>query len=379
MHPYLSIPSISDVEPEFWSGKRVLVRADLNVPAAEGATDWLRVDALVPTLKYLTDCHARIVVISHRGDDLSIKSVADYLGKQITIKFEPVVIPTTEGSYLGALARTGFVTVVENLRNDPREEANDPEFVEELVRGFDVFVQDAFSACHRPHASIVGIPAKLPTYLGIQAYNEVQHLSGKDTMDDMVLVIGGAKFDTKLKLIERFLDRARMIVIGGALAHTIYKSRGYQIGKSLCDDGVNVSHIARHPKVSVPQYVVVERGGRPVEILATEVGAEDIIVDAGSASFGILERDIATAPGVIWNGPLGWYEKGYFGATKALVGIIAQNENETIVGGGDTVSALQTLNALDKFTFVSLAGGAMLDFLSNGTLPGLDAIVTEMK
>lgn len=377
MNSYNSLKSIKDEPLDFFKGKRVLVRADLNVPEAEGEHDFLRVDALIPTLEYLLKADARIVVCSHREDGLSLQTISDYLkNKNLPIIFSPHVIPPDD--YVGNLARTGVITIIENTRKDPREETNDPSLVDELVRGFDYFVQDAFSVCHRNHASVVGVVAKLPSYLGLQAYNEIQELTKVLDAQELVMIVGGAKFGTKLTIIESFLEKSKMVFIGGALAHSIYKSRGYQIGKSLFDASVNVAHLARHPKVLVPQYVIVLRSdGTTAEVLATEVGEFDTIVDAGTASFGIIDSTIQNASTVVWNGPLGFYEKGYYTATKTLAGIIGECNGTTIAGGGDTVSALSTLGLMDKFTFVSLAGGAMLDFLANGTLVGLDVLVKE--
>lgn len=378
MNPYLSIPCITDQDADFWRGKRVLVRADFNVPEAETEFDFDRVDATVPTLQYLLDSHARIVVISHRAKGPGLSSIATYLKNKfkLTVEFIPTLLPSE--NYLGAIARENVITIMENTRSDEREEVNDETLVEDLTRGFDYFVQDAFSVCHRAHATVVGIPKKLPSFLGIHAHKEVSFLTKALECEKVGLVVGGAKFDTKLPIIEKFLEKAEVIFIGGALAHTVYKSRGYEIGTSLCDTSVSVAHLARNSKVHVPQYVLVKKeDSSVVEILATEVGKTDSIMDAGMASFGPIENEFSKCEMIIWNGPLGYYEGGFFSGTKTLAGVLSNSGSETIVGGGDTVSALASQNLLYKFTFVSLAGGAMLDYLATGKLVGLEAMIQE--
>lgn len=378
MNPYLSIECITDKPADFWRGKSVLLRADFNVPESETEFDFDRVDATVPTLQLLLENHARVVVIAHREKGPGLSSIAIYLKNKygLPTDFVPTILPK-EG-YLGQLARENVITVMENTRSDDREKENDSEFVDELTRGFDYFVQDAFSVCHREHASIVGVAKKLPSFLGIHAHKEVSFLTKALECEKVGLIVGGAKFDTKLPIIEKFLQKAEVIFIGGALAHTVYKSRGYEIGTSLCDTSVSVAHLARNSKVHVPQYVLVKKeDGTTSEVLATEVGKTDSIMDAGMASFGPIENEFSKCEVIIWNGPLGYYEGGFFSGTKTLAGVLANSGSETIVGGGDTVSALASQNLLYKFTFVSLAGGAMLDYLATGKLVGLDAMINN--
>jgi phosphoglycerate kinase len=366
------IPSVTDFSQDFWSGKRVLVRIDSNIPETSSEQDFIRVDASIPTISYLLSLDARIVLVSHRDNGLSNRPIYEYLSQKLPMLFLDTL--PTDNDFVGNYARTGVVTLCENLRYHPGEQSNDPEFVRMLTRGFDYFVQDAFSVCHRPHASIVGVPEKLPSCLGIQAHKELSHLSF-DTDSDFSVIIGGSKFDTKLPLIDVFLPSATAIYITGALAHSIYVSRGYSIGASVYDSSVSVAHLARHPKVHVPQYVIVQKpDGTTREVLATDVGSHDVIVDCGPATFGLWESGLLSAQTVIWNGPLGWYEKGFYTGTKTLIGILAQSAHTTIAGGGDTVATLQTLHAMNACSFVSLAGGAMLDYLSDGNLCGLDSI-----
>ncbi|OHA39035.1 MAG: phosphoglycerate kinase, partial [Candidatus Taylorbacteria bacterium RIFCSPLOWO2_02_FULL_45_10b] len=274
--------------------------------------------------------------------------------------------------------RNGRVFLLENLRFFDGEKNNDAKFVKELASLADIYINEAFSASHREHASIVGVPRLLPSYIGLQFEKEVEHLLKTFTpAHPFVFVLGGAKFNTKLRLIERFSKIADVIFFGGALGNDALKAKGYSVGDSKISDGsVDISGIVNRPNIIAPiDFVNQDHVVKNIEA----IDAKDIIFDNGPKTLALMAEKIKQARFILWNGPLGFYEDGYDEGTNALAGLIAtrtQNEGGivSIVGGGDTLAAIADLRINDKFTFVSTAGGAMLDFLAKGTLPGIEAL-----
>ena len=368
------IKPLTDLTASDLSGKRVLLRLDLNVPIENGQiTDDFRIVKNLPTIQWLVGKGSRVVIIAHLGQaDASLQPVAEYLQKSFPVIFAKTIEE--------AAATTGEqVVLLENLRQWEGEESNSAEFARELATLGEIYVNDAFSASHREHASIVGVPTLLPSYAGPVFRQEIQHLSALFTpTQPLLVIIGGAKFSTKLPLVERFLPLAEHIVIAGALAHPLYRALGYEIGHSLIDEQENTPEIAAlapNPKVIVPQEVVVKTGaGDMVTRAAGVVEPGDTILDAAPATLTDLAGFIAEAKTILWNGPVGNYEHGYTAGTEALAKLIAGSGAETVVGGGDTIAAIAKLGLFNKFTFVSTAGGAMLDYLATGTLPGIEAL-----
>lgn len=297
------------------SGKRVLMRVDWNVPV-EGDTvlDDFRIEQSLPTIEFLKNAGSKVVLMTHlEPEERSVEPLRRYL---------------PEG-----------VEILENLRKNPGEKSNSEEFAKELVTGFDIYVNEAFSVSHREHASIVGVPKFLPSFVGLKFAQEVEELSKVFTPEHpFVFILGGAKFETKLPLVEKFLNIADRIFIGGAMA------------KHAAELAVS-----KNPKVTLPLG----------DITALDANEENINL------IGTLMKD---AKFVVWNGPLGAYERGYTQGTLSLAKLIADSSATSILGGADTLAAIKELNIADKFSFVSTGGGAMLDFLANGTLPGIEAI-----
>lgn len=365
-------------------GKRVIVRCDFNVPLGDDnkvdpEESW-RIQKALKTIEFLHGAGARIILISHIGRDpeMSLRPVADFFNHELdmTVGFIPEVTGQRASEASERLGE-GQIIMLENLRSDPREKANNQALAEELATMADIYVNEAFSNAHREHASMVGLPKLLPSYIGFQFNDEVQNLtSAIDPEKPVVVIVGGAKFETKLPLIQSMLPTADTLFIGGALAHTFFKAQGYEIGQSMFEELAQAGDILKNENVMTPVDVIAEGDNKSSRVSAVDsVKATERIVDLGPESLNMLAEKISDAATVVWNGPLGWYEGGYEGATKDLLEIIAKSSARSIIGGGDTVFVIRKNNMEDNFTFVSTAGGAMLDFLVNGgSLPAITAL-----
>jgi phosphoglycerate kinase len=271
----------------------------------------------------------------------------------------------------------GEVVLCENIRLYDGEKKNDEAFAKKLATLGDVYVNDAFSVSHRSHASIVQLPKILPSFMGLQFEQEIKNLSlCFEPKHPFVCVLGGLKIDTKMPLITKFLKSADMVIVCGALSNDLFKEKGYEVGVSAVSTAkIDVSDLISNPKIIVPTDVVIENEDKERVIKdVTAIGKKDRITDAGPQSVKMFKTVLAQASMVLWNGPLGEYEAGFKEPTLKIAEMIASGNAVSIVGGGDTVAAISELNNEDKFTFVSTGGGAMLDFLAEGTLPGIEAL-----
>lgn len=384
--------------------KRVMVRCDFNVQVFEGKIlDDLRIKKTLPTIKYLREAGAKVILISHieSKDGTGLKPVCEYINATYSKEcgyvtfvsdFEAPNMPN-----IMTHMKEGEVVLFENLRIDPREKSNDIEFVKLLASYADIYVNDAFAVSHRPHASVVGLPSLFPNarYAGIQLGSELSHLQVSfNAPHPFIFILGGAKFESKLPLIQKF-SQADSIFLGGALLNDILKAKGYNVGKSLVSDGVDGSGalidfapIISNPKLVIPDDVVVsgpiEGGtiGTSVKLIS-EVGDEDVIMDVGPSMNEKLEEFLKSAKFVLWNGPMGNYEKGFKDQTIEMAKLVTSACRKTGVqvalGGGDTTAAIKELGFEDDDLnegrlFVSTGGGAMLEYLENETLPGVDAL-----
>lgn len=378
MKSFQNLKCITDVPVSELFGKKVLVRLDMNVPVENGiVTNGYRIESSIPTLEYLSEAGARIVAISHAGDEKqSLKPMAEYLNKFIPAKFEANIVDRGfEMSH-----KPGEIIVLENLRSHDGEESNDGVFVEDLAALGDIYVNEAFSTSHRSHASLVGLPKLLPSYIGLLFKKEYEELSAVfDPKHPFLFIIGGAKFSTKMPLIEKFIDEADSIFVGGALAHPLFQAKGYNIGHSLMEkDKIDVEKVLNNKKVFIPSDVTVKNGEGENRIKKiNQVEGEDTIFDAGPETTKELTQKINEAEFILWNGPLGNFEAGFDAGTKEVAKAISEAKAYAIIGGGDTVASISELKIADKIGFVSTAGGAMLDFLSNETLPGIEAIANS--
>jgi len=384
------LPFLSNHREKSFQGKRVLLRIDANVPITSGALDEhdaFRLRSILPTIKFLLAHKARVVMISHHGGEKNTQTlspVAEYFNRALDIQcgFVPEITGDVVMNVITHLPEGG-VTLLENLRTNPGEETNDGEFAKTLASYCDIYINDAFSASHRKHASIVGVAELVSSkYLGLQFENELYNLEPLiGTPDGAVVIIGGSKFDTKLDIIKHFINKNVTVFVVGALAHPFYKAMGYEIGKSLCDTSVDISDITKHPLIRVPQYVTVLNDSGTRECLpASRVGLQDTIVDiatdetSGQKTMDQIKTLLGEAKTILWNGPLGWYEKGYTKGTLMCAESITSHGGFSILGGGDTVSVVSNSKFLERFGFVSTGGGALLEYLLNGTLPGIEVI-----
>jgi 3-phosphoglycerate kinase len=360
-------------------GVTVLVRADFNVPIKNAVVvEDFRIRAALPTIEFLRKGGAKIVLMSHLesidGGKGTLLPVADRL-KKLDI---PVTFVENIRNARAAIEtlNEGECILLENLRTFEGEKTNDKKFAQELASLADIYINEAFSASHREHASIVGVPQYIPGYAGLQLEREITNLSKAfQAPHPFLFALGGAKFETKLPLIQKFLDSADTLFVAGALANDIFKAKGYEIGESLVSKGdIDLSPYTNNPKVILPIDVTV--APREIKNIGT-LTPTDKIMDAGPQTIEMLRHKISEAKFILWNGPLGLYEDGYQGPTLELAKMIGEATSrgaETIVGGGDTLAAIATLRIEDKFTFISTGGGAMLDFLALGTLPAIEAL-----
>lgn len=359
------------------SGKRVLVRVDFNVPLKEGKViDDFRIKKAIPTISYLQKKGAIVILLAHIGDDgkESLKPVVVKLKKYVPKAiFVPSPIFSDETENIIKAAKKGDVILLENLRSESGEKNNSPSFARALSRYGDVYVNDAFSVSHRAHASIVGINKHLEGYAGLQLEEEVKKLSEAFKPEHPFLfILGGAKFETKIPLIKKFLRDADHVFIGGALANDFFRAKGYQVGTSLVDNtNFQIAGLLKHKNLTLPPDVEVAKGAKRRVTKPDDVAADEAILDIGPKSIELLKGQIEKAKFILWNGPLGKYEDGFGGSTDALLKIISKTKVDSVIGGGDTVALISKLKLEDKLGFVSTGGGATLDFLAKGTLPGI--------
>lgn len=347
------------------AGKRVLVRAVLNVPLQDGmVTDDARVRALVPTLELLRQKGATQI------------TVMGYLGRPGGKVVEELRVAPVRKK-LSELTDMSGVEVLENLRFDPREEANDSAFAAELAAHGDVYVNDAFADSHRTYASIVGAPKLLPHYMGLHLEQEIQRLAQALTPPQgAIAIIGGAKFETKQPLLEKLLGRYSTVLLGGVLGNDVLKARGLPVGASLVSPVPVPTSLATDQRLVVATDAVVRNRDSNAErdALVVDMQATESLIDIGPATAVAWAAKIAAAPFVLWNGPMGVYEMGYTRGTDALAEAIAQGTCTAVVGGGDTLAALKKYSFDPARVFASTGGGAMLEYLVDGTLPGLEAL-----
>ncbi len=356
----VKLPSVKNVNVE---GKRVILRADFNVLVEKGSVEGaFRIEQTLPTIKLLKKKGAKIILISHitAGRASGLELMAKYLNKYFKVDFISDLNLEAAGRKIENM-KNGDIVMLENIRIHEGEENNDRRFAKRLASLGDIYVNDAFSASHRKHASIVGVPKYLPSYAGLLFETEYKNLQAafKPT-HPFLLILGGVKFGTKLGVLKKFLKIADKIFIGGGLANNFLAERGWDIGGSIVDASVDIKKYLNNPKIILPMDVRKK---------------ENIILDVGDQTIYELEEIIKQTKFILWNGPLGNFEqKGFDKGTKDLAEAIVKSRARAIVGGGDTVALLSKLGLLKKFFFVSTAGGAMLEFLAQGTLPGIEAL-----
>ena len=375
---------IDELEKADLKGKRVLLRLDLNVPIEKKQiTDTYRLEKTIDTVDFLRQMEAKTIIISHaennEGENESLLPMFDYLNGYFPVKFSSTYFTAESEDQLLKL-EDKEVLLFENVRNNAGEKENDSEFAKKLAQMGDIYVNDAFSVSHRKHASIVGVPEFLPHYGGLLMQQEIIHLSKVFNPEHpFVFILGGAKFDTKLPLIKKYLDIADKVFVGGALAHNFFKQAMFEIGTSLIAEGdFGLGKILNNRRLNLPRDVTVKKTDGSIAFkIPDEVTSDDCIVDAGPKTLDQLTEILKDVKTIVWNGPLGNYEAGFSDKTESLAEIIAlatKNGASSIVGGGDTVASINKLGLNENFSFVSTGGGAMLDYLIDETLPGIEAL-----
>lgn len=383
-------------------GLRVLVRADLNVPMRDGVIgDMSRLERLCPTIRELAAAGARVVVCSHFGrpdgkpvPSMSLAPVAHALGTLLgqPVQFVGATVGPVAAAAVDALP-PGGVLVLENTRFYPGEESNDPEFAEQMAALADLYVNDAFSAAHRAHASTEGVARHRPAYAGRLMQAEIEALEAAlgTPVRPVCAIVGGAKISTKLALLGNLSRRADVLVIGGAMANTFLAAQGHAVGRSLQEAGMHetareiMAEAARAGcTIMLPTDGVVasefQAGAASHDVSINAIPGDMMMLDVGPNTIQALRDMLQDMRTVLWNGPLGAFEVPPFDAgTNALAQEVAlltsQGALRSVAGGGDTVAALRHAGVLDRFSYVSSAGGAFLEWLEGRTLPGVVALM----
>lgn len=357
-------------------GRRVLVRVDWNVPLDKKGeiADLSRYNVTVPFLKHLSSVGAKIVIMTHFGEKgESLQPVAEHVTKDLNfVEFSP----SLDFSELETKSRSleeGRAILLENVRLFKGELENDHALATSFSNLGDIFINDAFSVSHREHASVVGVAKIMLSYFGPTFARELEHLEkALEPKAPALFIVGGAKISTKLTLIKQYLDKGVKVFVGGAMVHNIWKEKGIEIGKSLYDPNYKLSEtFINHPLLLTPKDVVLSTGQT---VSVDKIPPDGVVVDCGSQTVAMLSDLMALSNTVIVNGPLGLYEKGWLHGSEQILTKLGESTASSYIGGGDTVTVAHNLHLLSKFTFVSLGGGAMLDYLASGTLPGINAV-----
>ncbi len=388
--------TIRDVDVK---GKRVLVRCDFNVPMQEGRiTDDNRIQAALPTIRYLLDHGARVILMSHLGrpkgeakSEFSLEPVAvrlsQLLEKDVQFRSCPTVVCDTIKEMADSL-KDGEVMLLENVRFRKEETDNDPEFARSLASLGELFVQEAFGTAHRAHASTAGVADYLPAVSGFLIEKEVKFLGGalEDPERPFVAIMGGAKVGDKIPVIENLLKKVDTLIIGGGMAYTFFRSMGFTIGTSILDEG-NIDLAGKllkkaeeaGVKLLLPVDVVcADRFENDARTLITDrenIPDDMMGMDIGPKTVELYTEALKTAGTIVWNGPMGVFEMPAFAkGTKAVAEALAESDAVTVIGGGDSAAAVEQFGLADKMSHISTGGGASLEFLEGKTLPGIAVI-----
>ena len=388
--------TIEDIEVK---NKRVIVRCDFNVPMQDGAiTDDSRIRAALPTIQYLKEHDARVILMSHMGRpkgepkmEFTMKPVADrlseLLGAEVVFVSSPAVVDDAVRSAAEAL-QPGQVMLLENVRFRKEETENDPEFAKELASLAEIFVQEAFGTAHRAHASTAGIAEYLPAVSGYLIEKEVKFLGDavESPKRPFVAILGGAKVKDKIPVIKNLIGKVDTLLIGGGMAYTFFKSEGYEIGKSILDEEsieLAASLLKEAKEAGVEMLLPVDivcadkfdNDANTKTVPCNEIPADMEGLDVGPETVKLYGDKIRSAATVVWNGPMGVFEMDTFAkGTNGIAEAMAECPGTTIIGGGDSAAAIRKAGLADKMTHISTGGGASLEFLEEKKLPGIEVI-----
>lgn len=381
------------------TGKKVLVRCDFNVPMKDGAiTDDFRIVSALPTIKYLVENKAAVILMSHMGKpkgepkpELSLAPVAkrlsELLGMDVKFESDPQVVSDSVRKAAEEL-QPGEIMLLENTRYRKEETKSKEPFTGELASLGELFVNDAFGTAHRDHSSTAGIARYLPTVSGFLIEKEVKFLG--DALESperpFVAIMGGAKVGDKIPAIENLMKKVDTIIIGGGMSYTFFKAMGYQIGKSILDeDSIEIAGrlMKSAEEAGVKMLLPVDtvcaeefsNDSKSAVVTSDSIPADMMGMDIGPETVKLYSHEIASAKTVVWNGPMGVFEMSNFSkGTKAVAEAMAQCEGVTVIGGGDSAAAVEEFGLKDKMTHVSTGGGASMEFLEGKTLPGIACI-----
>lgn len=388
---------LNTIEEANVKGKRVLIRVDFNVPVKDGkVTDSTRIKAALPTIQYLIDNKAKVIVVSHfgrpkgkRSEEFSMKLIKDefqrLLGKEVKLS-DDVIGESVEKDV--ASLKEGDVLLLENARFYAEEEKNDPEFAKKLASLADIYVNDAFGTAHRAHATTEGVAHYLPSYAGFLIEKEVKYMAPllENPEHPFVAIIGGSKVSSKITVLEALLEHCDVICIGGGMAYTFNKVLGHSIGKSLVEDDfleTAKSFLEKAKDKGVKVILPVDHYGakefsensEKIYIDSLDIPSDIIGMDIGPKTVKLIEDELKSAKSVLWNGPMGVFEfEAFSKGTEEVAKALASSDAISVVGGGDSVAALNKFGLSDKITHVSTGGGASLEFLEGKSLPGIKAL-----
>ena len=393
-----NVKTLDDVSVE---NKKILVRVDVNVPVVSGViTDDTRLRHILPTVTELTKKNASVILVAHFGrpkgkvvPELTLAPVAEYLGRLLgqDVLFADDTIGN-KAQDMAASLKAGQVMMLENIRFEEGEEKNAPHTAEALAKLADIYVNDAFSAAHRAHASTEGVTKFLPSIVGRGMQNELEALDKalSSPKRPVAAVVGGAKVSTKIDLLENLVEKVDVLIIGGGMANTFLAARGFNVGKSLCENDLittaqRIEERALHlgKQILLPTDVIVakefKQGADHRACAPQDVAADEMILDAGPQTIAMLRQTFASMKTVVWNGPFGAFELLPFDkATVEAARIVAELSEKgmvtSVAGGGDTVAALNHAGVAERFSYISTAGGAFLEWMEGKILPGVHAL-----